>query len=92
MDLKFEQGLESIPEHMREGLRRWVYDGIMPGSFMRAVLCNDLRKAFGYADEINQLRLFDIVRFLHNIAPSMCWGSLERMNSWKGLNNLQKGT
>lgn len=31
-----------MPMHLRDGLVRYFNDGILPGSFLQAVLCNDL--------------------------------------------------
>jgi hypothetical protein len=41
-----------------------------------------LAEAFGRADEINRERLFDIVGFFYNEAPSPCWGSPQKMTEW----------
>ena len=73
---------ELVPEHIRGGLKRYIDNGIPPGSFLTAVLSNDLMEAFGCADYINRHRLFDIVSFLYGSAPAGCWGSPERVASW----------
>jgi len=77
-----------VPQHMRDGLRLYFDHGIEPGSFMTAVLCNDLRESFGRADHINRERLFDIVSFLYCDAPSSCWGSPEKVREWVGRGGL----
>ena len=33
---------QTIPEHMRGGIERYVNHGIPPGSFLTAIICNDL--------------------------------------------------
>ena len=66
---------ELLPEHMRDGMKRYIERGIEGGSFMTAVLCNDLMGALGKADEINRDRLWDYGNFLYNEAPSSCHGS-----------------
>ena len=78
---------EILPEHIRGGMQRYIENCIPPGDFLTAVICNDLKNSFGLADDINKKRLFDIVNFMYNEAPSLCWGSYEKMNSWlsKGL-------
>lgn len=73
---------EQLPEHIRGGMRRYIESGIEPGSFLTAVLCNDLMGALGKADEINRERLWDICAFLYNEAPSACFGSVEAFQSW----------
>lgn len=71
-----------LPEHMRGGAQRWIENGIYPGSFMLAVIENNLVEAFGRADSINQNRLQDIVSFFYNEAPAGCWGSPEKAKLW----------
>ena len=64
-------------QNMVAGLQRYFEHGIEPGSFMTAVLCNDLKEACGRADDINRHMLFEIVKWLWNEAPSGTWGSPE---------------
>lgn len=71
-----------IPEHMRGGLRLYIEEGIEPGSFLTAVLCNDLRGAVGKADHINIHRIVEWMQFLYNHAPAGCWGSKENYEAW----------
>ena len=88
------EGYEKLPEHMRGAMQRYIEDGIEPGSFLEAVLCNDLTAAFGRADHINRDRLFDYASFLHNHAPLICWGSRETYLAWikkGGLNGRFAG-
>lgn len=79
-----EANVNLIPEYMRGGLFRWITRGIEPGSFLSAVLCNDLREAVGRADDVNRERLADYIRFLYNYAPSACWGSPVKFKAWAG--------
>lgn len=81
---------EQLPEHIRDGMRRYIESGIEPGSFLTAVLCNDLMGAMGKADEINRARLWDICAFLHNEAPSTCFGSIEAFQSWVHRGGLEE--
>lgn len=71
-----------LPKHMQDGFRRYIERGIMGGSFMEAVLCNDLKGAFGKADEINRAQMFKITCFLHNEMPAIAQGSRERIQAW----------
>lgn len=79
-----------LPEHMRDGARLYIEYGVEPGSFMSAVICNDLREAMGRADSINRERLFDIVCWFHNEAPSMSWGSREKMRAWVSAREAER--
>ena len=73
---------DMLPEHIRGGTQRYIENGITPGSFLTAVICNDLSESFGRADETNRARLFDIVSFFYNEAPGPCWGSRDKMDKW----------
>lgn len=82
---------DRLPEHMRAGFRRYIEHGIPGGSFMDAVLSNDLIGAMETADEINRERLFDTCVFLLNQAPAGCFGSPERVSKWikdGGINGI----
>jgi hypothetical protein len=72
----------TIPEHMRDGARLYIENGIPPGSFLTAVISNDLFGALGKADEINRDRIFDWCRFFYNEAPGGCYGSAKRFDDW----------
>ena len=71
-----------LPEHCRGGMKRYIEEGIPPGDFLEAVICNDLVQAFARADDTNITRLFDYANFLYNEVPSVCWGSKEKMLGW----------
>jgi hypothetical protein len=72
-----------IPEHLRPGLVRYFSDGILPGSFLQAVLCNDLAQAMmRAADRPTLLALPDLVRYLSTFAPSIAWGSYDAVSGW----------
>ena len=72
----------NIPEITRESIDAWVEDARPTGGFLRAVLSNDLREAFARADYDNSAAMHDIVSYLYNECPSMCWGSPERVAEW----------
>jgi hypothetical protein len=78
-----------IPQHMIGGLRRYIEDGIEPGSFLSAVLRNDLRRAVEQADATNIDRLPDYIRFLYNYAPTGSWGSPDEFDEWIGHKGLR---
>lgn len=84
-----------LPLHMRDGMKRYIDYGIPPGSFLIAVLCNDLKGAFMRADNVNADRMRDFVDFLYNEAPSQCHGSPAVVTAWMtagGLEGLRKPT
>lgn len=78
MTLNYKQ----LPAHIRHGVQKYIEEGVIPGSFLQAVITNNLSESFGRADNVNRERLSDIVNFFYNEAPSQCWGSAEKMQAW----------
>lgn len=64
-----------IPQATKDSLDRYVNEGIMPGSFLRAVLTNDLASAVFQADSKNLAALKDIMLYVYNEIPAHAWGS-----------------
>ena len=71
-----------LPEHMQDAMRRYMANGIQPGSFLTAVLANDFMGAVGRADAINSARLRDYAVWLYNHAPRGSFGSPEQVKQW----------
>lgn len=71
-----------IPEHVLEQIDRYVKDGTDPGSFLTAIICNDLEGAVHCADEAALRNLPAYVNYFHWEVPGQCHGSLARMFSW----------
>ena len=73
---------ELLPKHMRGAMQRYIENRIPPGSFLTAVLANDLMHALRCADDINSRRLRDYGMWLANYAPPACYGSPEAVRAW----------
>lgn len=73
---------KGVPEHCQGGLVRYIVHGIPPGSFLLAVLTNDLMGALGKADEVNRDALHAYGSFLYNDAPADCHGSPAKVAAW----------
>ena len=71
-----------IPERMRSGITLYINNGIRPGRFLTAVICNNLKEAVMYADDENIRNLPAYVNFFYNHTPGDCWGSEEKMQIW----------
>jgi len=71
-----------IPHHLRGGLVRYFADGILPGGFMQAVLCNDLTEAVVRGAPGSLFALPALIEFLRWTAPERAWGSRERVLAW----------
>jgi hypothetical protein len=65
-----------------EGIRRYADMHCRTGSFLEAVLCNDLKEACMRADDENRENLFEIVEYCWCNIPHSCWGSPERVKAW----------
>ena len=83
-----------VPGHIVEGLARYVVEGKPTGSFLRAVLTNDLRGAFQRADDVNLKAIPEIVGAIYWETPIGCNGSPEKVDAWiakGGLMGLDDG-
>ena len=69
-------------------LERYLNHGIMPGSFMTAVIENNLKEALGRADAYNTLHLGNIVGYVYNHVPANAWGSAEKVADY--IRNIKK--
>jgi len=73
---------KGVPEHIVDGLCDYIVYRVKAGSFLTAVLENNLKESFARADEFNRDNLFNTVSFLYNHAPGACWGSPENVKAW----------
>ena len=71
-----------IPERMMHCIEFYIEKGTPPGQFLTAVLRNELFNAVSYADDENAVNLLAYVGYFYNEAPSMCWGSKEKVSDW----------
>jgi hypothetical protein len=80
-----------LPAHLREGMRRYIEQGIETGSFLRAILEDDHAKAFERGD-LESLRGLPRLRgFLDRQAPAEAWGSPAKVQAWIALHRPQDG-
>ena len=82
--------LDHIPAHLHGGLLRFVLLGIPAGSFLNSIVINDLFGALTKADETSRAHLFEICVWLHNAAPSSCYGSRQAVTAWIKRGGLVK--
>lgn len=81
-DLREKATAYGISDYMIGGIERYVFDGVKPGDFLYAVLCNDFFEAIWRADTNNLAAIADWARFLHDCLPRICWGSAEAVEEW----------
>ncbi len=82
LDHSDRAALLHVPQHLREGLRLYVEQGVEPGSFLCACIDNDLRMAIAMADDEVAQKIGAVVTWLHNHAPGTCWGSKDNRIAW----------
>lgn len=71
-----------VPENLHDGIVAYLTERRPTGSFLKAVLENDLAQAVLRADPVTIKRIRETVLFLHNYAPSPSWGSPHTVASW----------
>lgn len=76
---------QMIPIHMHQPILDWIWNGFPQGSFLMAVLENNLKEASIRADALNS-------RFLANYGKILCWhfpldsyGSQEKISKWEAM-------
>lgn len=79
---RWAKGLSGLPEHMQDSIVRYILQGVHPGDFLTALLCNDLFGALRRADDKNMSALPAYGRFLYNCAPAACYGSPGKVQAW----------
>ncbi len=70
-----------MKESTKSAIDRYV-ERTPTGSFVRAVLENDLMGAMGQADDENRRDLFEICMYVYNEIPGVCHGSREKVDAW----------
>jgi len=71
-----------VPPGMWNGFVQFILRGRPGGHFLNAVLSNDLKEACNRADDQNKHRLYEMMCFLYNNAPMVCFGSPEKFENW----------
>lgn len=72
-----------LPRQMWESLIEYTMTGRPLGSFLAAVVTNDLMQAIKRADDLNIQRLRDYVTWLESVAPIGSFGSTAAYDEWR---------
>jgi hypothetical protein len=72
----------TLPEELREKLARYAEERKLPGSFLQAVLENNLAQAVMRSDDDNLAALPAVVAYVYNEIPMMAWGSPGVVREW----------
>lgn len=71
-----------LPEPTRTALANYIVFGQRPGSFLSALLKNDLRGTVTLADKDNMALIWRYITLLYHEAPSLSYGSEQNFNDW----------
>lgn len=71
-----------IPRAIKQQIDDYIERGVPPGGFLNACLVNDLEEAVGRADDNNKHHIPDIVSYLLNYCPVLCWGGRLKVSEW----------
>jgi hypothetical protein len=71
-----------VPAPLHDGLLEYFAARRPVGSFLTAVLANDLSQACMRVDHDNRYYLVEIARFLVFYVPSTAWGSAAAVDAW----------
>lgn len=66
-----------VREDVKEALTNYAIHGHPLGSFLTAVVENNLFVALSTADSYNRASIFQICQFIYSDLPAACWGSTE---------------
>jgi len=77
-----EMELRGLPGYMVAGVYKYLEHRIAPGSFLSAVIKNDLVGAISRADDQNRNAIRYWAGLLYNEFPQDAWGSEEKFQKW----------
>ena len=79
---KLKMSEYGIPKYMHDSIINYYENGWSPGSFLEAIINNDLREAVGRADDTNIDCLKAYIMWFYNQAPSGTWGYSTAVEDW----------
>lgn len=77
-----EDSFPDLPPQTKRAIDEYVQYGHC-GDFLEAVLRNNFVHAVCRADEENLAGIKDIAKYVWNHIPHACWGSPEKVKTWK---------
>lgn len=73
----------------KESIDRYIKYGYSPGTFLEAVLFNNLTESLDFADEQNSRDLREICKYINEKAPSAAWGDEEKVYRWQKVGGMR---
>lgn len=74
---------DAIPEHLQDGLQRYMMEHVRPGDFLVAILASDLHDAvLRAADAVAFFGIRPVVHYLRACANPKCYGSRDIVDRW----------
>lgn len=86
----YRHGEFYIPQYMVPAIKAYIDDGIIPGDFLQAVICNKFSEVCALADDENIRNLAAYAVFFYNEVPGIAWGSKENMIAWNELKSKER--
>lgn len=80
--MNYHNGLYLLPEHMHHGVINYIEKGISGGSFLDAVVRNNLFQAYSCADYCNKEAMESWVAYFGYYAPAGCNGNSAVVDAW----------
>jgi hypothetical protein len=85
-----ERGITwELPPLVRRAVEHYIQRGWPPGSFVGALLRNDLHAAVTHADPHSLAALPGLVFWLAWHAPEDCWGTPDKVEGWLAAGGLE---
>lgn len=74
-----------LPKRVHEGIHTYIDEHVRPGSFLRAVLANDLYTAVANADPESERCLPNIAKYVVNTVPRKARDTRKRVGKWMDM-------
>jgi len=72
----------TVPEHDREPLENYFFEGWSPGGYLTALLANDAMRATGCADAENKKHMWSVLYWIVTAAPKGSYGDYASVEAW----------
>ena len=82
MTVKYGDKYYNLQKHVKEEVDRFVSEGLVPGSFVKSIIMNDLLGACVNDNSLTRRGLYDTVMYLHENSPEKCRGSEGKFWNW----------